>query len=321
MHVDATFHGTRVVFTDYIYGAVGGIAWTKNDYGNWNFDIYGLASDCVTPRQINVVNNFSDSYYQAGDFDFAELTLTRVDGLPDNCGDTLGALTPQAPGDGDYNKVLPVADPSGSGTLNLPFKVTLPPVSVSLPPVILDPLPVVLAPTLNLAVSFSLGGLTFNYYAGGDNPQHPFPPPSGQPSPPSQPAPPSDSRIGQILTNTNLLTTCGYDPCMHTKQTNVQVGSSFSFECPTGYYITSVLIHTSSYPSNTRVQSGGGVAPNIYYLGWYAFGYGDVGGDRLPISYLDQTVAPCAHGATGFSATLYSGCTGTATVFYQNDHS
>jgi hypothetical protein len=52
-----------------------------------------------------------------------------------------------------------------------------------------------------------------------------------------------------------------------------------------------VRFNAVSVDGKTRGQYGGGVAPDVDYLGWYSFSKSSGGGgDRLPISYRDQTV-------------------------------
>ena len=70
----------------------------------------------------------------------------------------------------------------------------------------------------------------------------------------------------------------------------------------------------TEYPDNAKVQWGGGIAPDVYYCGWYSFSPNGAG-DRHPIHYLEQEIymgdVPLE---TVLTVTLYIGFKGVASV-------
>lgn len=79
-----------------------------------------------------------------------------------------------------------------------------------------------------------------------------------------------------------------------------------------------VRIEVVEKPVNTKNQWGGENAPDVYYVGWYAFGDEGSGGDRLPLHY-DETVLFPPSGARSICFTMYSGVTASVTVYYKQE--
>lgn len=79
-----------------------------------------------------------------------------------------------------------------------------------------------------------------------------------------------------------------------------------------------VRIEVTEYPANTRTQSGGEDAPDVFYFGWYAFGEDSSGGDRHPIHYEESVLFPPS-GARSMCYTMYDGCKATVTVYYKQE--
>jgi len=77
-----------------------------------------------------------------------------------------------------------------------------------------------------------------------------------------------------------------------------------------------VRLELTTLPSNQSVQFGNGTSQDVIFAGWYSFGTSQGDGDRLPVSYANNSFfAP--EGASRFSYTVTKGAIAVATAFYR----
>lgn len=238
-------------------------------------------------------------------------SITRLDGMPDDC----GSLPP------DYPNIQP---PSGSynGTREIPVggnNVTVP---VAIVPVVFSPVTI-----LKPEFSVDVGGVNFNFSLGGVsikpsvNVNVPITIPGTHPGPVIPPSLPPDGNgnnegidLSEINEKLNALLDC--DRCEESfsiQQTVYPSATGRIVSIP----VTTVQVDVDlDYISpSIDVQYGVG-GPNVLMVGWYAFGTADGWSDRRPLSYEQNCLYP-PEGANKFSYTLKRGCTATTNVVYK----
>lgn len=78
-----------------------------------------------------------------------------------------------------------------------------------------------------------------------------------------------------------------------------------------------VEVVVTQKPANTKSQWGGGAAPNVYYCGWFEFLSDGSAFPRQPIHF-ENNIFKAPEGANGYAYTLYLGFSGFAKVYTVN---
>lgn len=243
-------------------------------------------------------------------------SVTRADGLADNCGDR----TPGFP-----DSIIPPGRGVGDAPITKNDGVTI---NV---PIVYAPI----TPTLNVTPSFNfnLGGLDFNFNLGGvtiENPLNPSDPVNRDFLPPGSGDTIND--IGDTVTNIgDTVTNIG--DTINNINDNVNDIKDTPCECPefnpdevvpdpkteddpkeeeNDPTIESVEITLTSIPRNARSQFGDD-APDVIYAGWFEWKRGDFCFPREPIHF-EQTIFKNVVDADGFGYTLYQGFRGKHTI-------
>jgi hypothetical protein len=182
-------------------------------------------------------------------------------------------------------------------------------------------------PDLNLELKFDIDGVEINNYLNPSPNPNPTPtptfPPNPNPTPPTQSPQPGtgtqeppdlssiNNRLDDIVDGLDELEECACPPDYVIEAESIGSGNSISGTLPVNTIAVQVVVTTR--PENARRQSGAS-APEVFYAGWYSFGYGSVtAGDRLPVHYL-SSVYFAPEFATTFSCTLYNGFIATFTA-------
>lgn len=105
---------------------------------------------------------------------------------------------------------------------------------------------------------------------------------------------------------------CEPDPIYHF--TSLGDGNSGTYELPK--LTDFVIVTVTSIGKGVRDQWGGANAPDVYFVGWYAFGTDQGLGDRKPLSY-EANVLPGDDRYTHFAYTLTHGSEGTIECVYR----
>lgn len=77
-----------------------------------------------------------------------------------------------------------------------------------------------------------------------------------------------------------------------------------------------VRVVITSLGSNVRLQGAEGTAPDVHFVGWYAFGSASMMGDRTSISFIENSF-DCPEDSTHFAFSLNYQSVGIATAFYK----
>lgn len=264
--------------------------------------------------------------------------IIRVDGLPDNCGDTPPTVT------------YPITAPPTF--INIP--VTIGPqlrnVRVDLPGLDVSNWPqFTFSPTIqigDLTATFDVGGVTVEYV-----------PTSTLPPTPEVENTTNIETINNTTNNTNntvnnienevenvrntvenIQTTinngipvdltevinlikccCCEDNVTYETQAIISSSAGGVFDIPEN--TIAVIVSGSDFdPNFIRTQQGGGSSPDVYYWGWASVNYGSAsGGERVPLQFESQSL-PCGEGATSVlvSPTYNSRCSITAIIKEKN---
>lgn len=260
--------------------------------------------------------------------------ISRVDGLPDTCGNPSPILPESANG---------APPPAIRGGVYLPPAPGLPPVlriptvlpTVYLPPVKLPSLPVPLPspfpplfqPQVNVQIgpfvfNFNLGGVTVKF--GSDSTSPTSTPPA---LPPSGGAPPVVVKGGDcpdccddvsaILDRVKKLVGPGdYTETIYAEGEMVN-GGSVSLPSKTAY----VEVYDVVQSSRTSVQSGAG-GPDVYFAGWVWYAYTNSAlGERVPVDGKQKYYVPehqwliGSSSAGSFKWTMKRGCSAKYRVY------
>ena len=184
-------------------------------------------------------------------------------------------------------------------------------------------------------ISFDLGGVDINFGGGsgsgggggvlppgsGDDPGNPPQPP--KPRTPGVggggecPDPCTPTDLSEVLELLEDIKECACPPetVLLTTSTSGPSGTLTTGDNLPAF-AASLAIDSPVNPA-TRVQFGGGAAPDVYFLGWCSWGSAANGqGERIPISFLrNRFEAP--PNCDRFSYTLTNGNTGTAVLTWE----
>lgn len=267
-----------------------------------------------------------------GDYKFS---ASRVDGGQDSCGSPV-PIPPPDP--------LPFPNP---GVRYVPVPLPGPGGGVYVVPVILKPI-ITLAPEINIQagpfnISFGPFDVTiapnFEFNNNFLPPEIPFIDPQPQPKPlppggrdnPDQGSDCPDVNLAPVINRINQLDSTidgrfdsvdedleellDCDRCNKEDMEQISVlgsGESGVFVLPDRTFKVRLVI--AEVPTTERIQFGGN-APNILFIGSYAFGDMTGLGDRKPVSYQTSTFfAP--ENSNRFAFTLHKGCIATAIAYY-----
>lgn len=235
-------------------------------------------------------------------------TPTRVDGLPDNCGNPPPEYPRTIPPPEFYDRPAPV------NIYNTP--VTVPVVII---PVTFSPGSIVFRPEVNVdvggvVVNIDLGGINFN--VGKDAPQtptipgvdpRPIPPAPTSPNSPLAKCEPYDDSALQCRVESlqDGLLDGGFD--IINGQTATAVSGSY-LNTSGGFFKVAMVI--TQRPANLRIQSSDSPAPDVWYVGWFAWTKDGRPGLRQPLHFEEQSwLAP--DDVDGFIYQLNRGCLGS----------
>jgi hypothetical protein len=229
-------------------------------------------------------------------------TITPPSGSPDNCGNPQPQFPPLLP---------PIPVVSNNTTINIGGPSLTVPIAII--PVLIDA-NVNIKPTINVNVgpfnvTFDAGGVTvapsFQFSnpttvnpTPGNDPRLPPPTPTPQPQLPSAGCDlsPVISRLQTLQTKVDVIdgTTKDTKDCAcpgKYQEVSNALGNGNSGSAALPAYARTVKFSIGTLEANVQSQFGGGNAPNVYYLGWYAFTDANGnGGDRRQIQYQTQTV-------------------------------
>lgn len=222
---------------------------------------------------------------------FTILSVTRADGMPDNCGDLpleYPPTSPNIPNDYTFNTSITLAD---GVDLNLTYFYDT---SRQTFPMQFD--------VNGIQMIFDLGGVEFSYTKinndGGAGTLA-----DGQPAP--QPVPADDENRKFDVVQPPPPNSDDYEEIQKTETDpkEEEIGEEIEF----------VRVTVTSFPVNVKNQNGDG-APNVYYCGWFEFQANGYNFPRQPIHFLNNVYRK-PQGATGYAYTLYQGITGQATIY------
>ena len=222
------------------------------------------------------------------------VSVTRTDGLPDDCGDSPPTYPPTNPTTNDYSTNITINTEDG-GDLTIP--VVYAPVNFNFP--------------MNfnvggISVTIDLGGIDFNFGPGGvgggggelpDGQESPLPLPEDEPGggKTDKKFPPPNTE--DFVTNE--------EP--EADAADVEVNEVLDY----------VTLNLSRFPINAKTQIWVGGA-TVYYCGWFAFKSGTLVFKREPIHFVN-TIWVAPKGATGYSYQLYPGFQAVATEYYRKE--
>lgn len=259
--------------------------------------------------------------------------FTRIDGLPDSCGDPPPPPTPDPRPQPSPIVVWPTINVPGPGSGQITLPVTLRPSWTFAPEINIQTGPI------NVNVDFTGVRLQPNFNFNPDFvfpsptlppgvPEAPRLPPGGGGAPPGQTAPggecpdpcpePIDytAILNRIEDDTEEIIDLLTPPQYADFFTNLAVGVDSGTFVLVGDIKQTVIVTVNDPTPFTRVQSGNDEAPDVYFIGWYAFGFGSGLGDRHPLSYATNEI-PVPDRAVTFSFTLKDGNIGTCAYRYQ----
>lgn len=104
---------------------------------------------------------------------------------------------------------------------------------------------------------------------------------------------------------------CSCDSTYTFSEQVLYTGDGAAIPLPVGTYRVRITIQQVS--QNAKVEYGNGTSPDVYYAGWYSFGYGSVPGSRYPVSYIANEF-PTPDGATSISFTVRKGYIASVTA-------
>lgn len=280
---------------------------------------------CDIPRDFTLRSTFvRNADGTTGKYVINNVEVTRLDGLPDNCGN------PPA----DY--------PSGNLTINdFDFNVDVnfsPNFQISVPvtviPTVVNNVNV-FRPELNIKVgdinvNFSLGGITFaptiNLPPGSRLPNfdpRPSPPPAKPNDPPARQkdyTPDFDDirrRIDDILEE--LEECCDAEkpfpepPPQKVVTSVIATGRSGAGSVPSGTY--KVTLEITGRPTQEKIQFGL-LGSDVLYAGWAWFQTSGAMGERMQVDALEKVFVPPARGGDRFNYTLYAGYSAIIRAYY-----
>lgn len=253
------------------------------------------------------------------EFAVSILSVAPQSGGPDTCGNPPPGYTPV---------VAPV------DVLNVPVSVNLGGfdlnTTATIVPTLFD-----IDVDVNAGVKVTIGDFDVNINAGGVTINNkvdldvniglPTPGTDGRPNPPlpePQKRPDVGCDLAPVETDLSeikeLLEDIKECACDNTEEATISfpAANSGRYSSPS-LDIVEIQLNLVDIAPNIRQQWGGENAPDVYYVGWYAFGTApNPFGDRKPISYVSNGfLAP--PGVRSFSYTLQQGCTATVFMTYK----
>lgn len=180
-------------------------------------------------------------------------------------------------------------------------------------------------------VIFAPDGIYINPGGGGGGGGGPLPPPNLDPRPdppdPVPPANPGDCDLTPVLDELDAIQEkleemddklddikeCACEPEYVGVVDPLGSGGSGTFSLPPK--TVGVIVDCTVIGARTPGEYGGGGAPDVVYVGWYAFGRNGVSGDRRPLSYdINYLIAP--PDANHFTYTMKYGSEASVSVEY-----
>lgn len=276
---------------------------------------------------------------------YTNLTFTRVDGLPDNCGDRPITGTPLIPSPNDLNFTVTI--PIGGRSFSVPVQFNLnlnPTLNFNFQPTISFSTPIG-------EFVFSPDGLDIFFPGSGDSPGTP---PFGLPDPrnPSDRPPPQlppylapriqppgggggdcpDVNLKPILDAIEAIavpieeTLDGVEELLerdcctsHTPEQcrRILIGTGQSGQFQLGDDVLWVGVIIDEKPSNFKGFANEN-SPDVVYAGWFEFGGGNSSGVRSQLQY-DRNIYPKLSKATSFSFGLQAGYIGSCYAYVRPD--
>lgn len=282
-------------------GPISGIRKQKNPNGNDTAYGFDFGSD-------GCQSGFAAFISSQLDGTVTITSVTRVDALPDTCGDP------------------PVQYP----VVTIPPNVFAPNITVGLPggavsiPVTI--IPTLIRPELEFRPEFNIdvGGINANINLGGidlsidptfDTPIT-LPPGDSRPSPPtpttSKEPRPAQCNLDEVIKLLEDIKECACGEEKELKSLSYPPARGRSILLPpdTQYVVISAIAG-----DGVKFQVAEGNAPDVYYLGWFSFGNGAGAGEKLALNFL-QCGIKAPEGATSFTCSLNFGSVASLTVYY-----
>lgn len=307
-------------------GAVGGLTLKRTSDTAMQITLFhsvGAGGSGGTEEALGFVSG------ETGTIGSAEIvSITPVDGLPDECGDTPPTY-PINPADaGDIVKPEPL--PSGGRTVNVP--VTINPVKVDVG--------VQIKPEFNInvggvQVNLNITGAkisitpTFNFnpvLPPALDPRPDPPPPVAPPQDPDQEGGETGESLDEILDELEEIKeiaqatrecACEEDPETNLVPDLLGSGNSGCFNLPARVKLVRLSINTQ--PTNARFENGMS-APNVLYAGWSWFEYLNGLSVRTPIDSAEKTfLVESENEAQRFCFTCRVGFSATVTAYVEQE--
>lgn len=232
---------------------------------------------CNGPRKVGAIGNVNPRTSS-----LTVISVTRVDGNPDNCGSPPARPIQDYPPPNSYTVNAPVT--IGGNTVNAP---------VTIIPTVFAPVGI-FRPEFNvdvggINVNFNLGGVDFtlkpelnvSVNLPGNYPPGAKPPAIAPRDPVSE-----TCDLTEVIDLLEDVKECACPPQFNNLTTSYGAAVGRAISLPN--LTQSVVLTISTLNTSVRSQVGEGNAPDVWFLGWYAFGGSDGLGERIPISYLEN---------------------------------
>jgi len=168
-------------------------------------------------------------------------------------------------------------------------------------------------------ITFQIDGINIDFSPDPDypvlppaTPLPPLPPATPRPNPFPRPSPLPD-RWDEVIDLLEDIKECSCEPAGSIQSQILSSGNGATVAIPSNARF--IRVELTQIPDNAKVEFGNNNSPNVYYAGWYAFGFaGSDGGDRNPIHYQQQGF-PVPKDAARFTYTVRVGFSATITAF------
>ncbi len=320
---------SNIVFN--VFGPVIVRGWVASPLGSGLYDyrIDHGSPQCGGRTFTNIFANVVQEDIRT-DFTWAEtLSITRLDGQPDDCGGQPPIYSPQVPSPSLLNPTVNV-DIAPGVTIPVGLVFVKPSLNIDVGGVNINLSPsfnIDLAPDVNINIGFNVGGVNINFF-----PRQPAPgqPPSLPPSPspdPRQPPPKLppgidnddcdlaeiEEKLRRILERLAKLEECA---CPSFEGLSPQVlGEGNSLIASLPEKSRWVRVELLQLPPNARSWNGlSAPSPVTAGWAWFSLSNGEDMGDRMPLDAMSKAfqVPP---GARRFAFTVYTGGNARAEVY------
>jgi hypothetical protein len=305
-----------------VKGPISAVSWKTNPANLLKFGFFYLNDACTQRLEFNVVDNVTADSIASGDT-FARIdSITRTDGLPDNCGDQPPIYTPKIPPASALDITIPVVVSPGV-TFLTPITIIRPEISLTFSPrVNINFNPTFNLPDLNFNISFDIAGAEINNTININSGSQTYLPDPRTNPPQLPPASGTDldlsylyTRINTIIQKEDQLLACA---CPATPSLNaVTIANLNSGNAVLPPKTKFVVCTITQFPESYKFQSGINAA-DVVYAGWGWFGYEGAGlGLRDPMDSQRKVYFPQGNPAR-FQWTLYKDFIMNVVAYYES---